>query len=173
MNKKFVIIVLSILTAGLIFYAYLGGFNTPEVKITTSKTQYIAGKYYAGPVEGEQLGLLFREAAETLEKKAIAGVLANIYYNSPEKQSDSIKAFIGIMIDNAELTLPAGYQLQQLEGGRRVVQASVKAHYLLSPKKLYPALFDYLKANQIKTKQTYLEYFPDQNSALVQTEITQ
>jgi hypothetical protein len=171
-NKKFVIILVSVLVAGLGLYAYLGGFNTPEIKVTTSKTQYIAGKYFAGPVEDEQLGMLFREAAETLEKRELEGVLANIYYNSPEKQTDSIKAFIGIMTVNDSVVLPAGYRLQRLEGGRKVVQASVNAHYLLSPKKLYPALFDYLKKENIKTKQTYLEFFPDHHKAFVQTEIT-
>ena len=49
----------------------------------------------------------------------------NIYYNSPEKQTDSIKAFIGIMITDEAVPLPAGYQLQRLPGGRKVVQASV------------------------------------------------
>ncbi|MDB5262985.1 MAG: hypothetical protein JWQ14_2266, partial [Adhaeribacter sp.] len=96
MNKRFVLILLTVTVVGFGLYAYLGGFNTPEIKITTSKTQYIAGKYYAGTIEDDQLGTLFRQAAETLDQKKLTGALANIYYNSPENQTDSIKAFIGI-----------------------------------------------------------------------------
>ncbi|GEO03403.1 hypothetical protein AAE02nite_10670 [Adhaeribacter aerolatus] len=170
MNKKFLLIALIVLGFGFSVYAYLGGFSTPEIKVTNVKTRYLAGNYYAGPVEGEQLGQLFRQAAEVLEKKEVPGVLANIYYNNPEKQSDSLKAFIGIMIEDSTAQLPAGYKLQKVAGGK-VVQASVNAHYMLSPKKLYPALFDYLKMEKLKTKQTYLEIFPTDRTAIVQAEI--
>lgn len=157
--------------AGFSVYAYLGGFNSPEIKITTSKTQYIAGTYYAGPIEGEELGQIFRKAAETLEKKELSGTLANIYYNNPEKQTDSLKAFIGILIQDTTTQLPTGYQLHKLAGGKKVVQATINAHYMLSPKKLYPALFEYLKKEGLKTRQTYLEIFPNKRTALIQTEI--
>jgi hypothetical protein len=172
-NKKFLLIFLIVLGFGLSVYAYLGGFNSPEIRVTTTKTQYIAGMYYAGPAEGEQLGQLFRQAAEALEKKELSGELANIYYNSPEKQTDSLEAFIGIIIQDTTAPLPTGYRLQKLAAGRKVVEASVNAHYMLSPKKLYPALFDYLKKEKIKTKQTYLEIFPTERTAIVQTEILQ
>ncbi|KAA5544144.1 hypothetical protein [Adhaeribacter rhizoryzae] len=171
MNKFFLGLILLVLVVGFSVYAYLGGFNNPEIKVTTSKTQYIAGTYYAGPIEGEELGLVFRKAAEVLEKKELAGQLANIYYNSPEKQTDSLKAFIGILIQDTTAQLPAGYQLQKLPGGKKVVQATINAHYMLSPKKLYPALFEYLKKESLKNRQTYLEIFPNERSAFIQTEI--
>jgi len=171
-NKKFLVIIVVLVAAGLGLYVYLGGFNTATVQIVTSETHYIAGRYFAGPLEDKKLGELFRQAAENLETKKLNGVLANIYYNNPEKQSDSIKAFIGIKItDSASANLPAGYELRQVVGGKKVVQASVNAHYMLSPKKLYPALFDYLKKNKLTTQSAYLEIFPNHHSALVQTEV--
>ena len=171
MNKKLLVIIVIVVAAGFSVYAYLGGFNSPEIRVTTAKPQYIAGYYYAGPVEGEQLGQLFRQAAEVLEKKELSGELANIYYNSPDNQSDSLKAFIGILIQDTTVQLPTGYSLRKLPGGRKVVEASVNAHYMLSPKKIYPALFNYLEKEKIKTRQVYLEIFPNERIAIVQTDI--
>jgi hypothetical protein len=170
-SKKLFSLVLLVLVAGLGLYAYLGGFNTPLIKRTRSQTYFIAGRYYAGPVEAKELGELFRQAARNRENKKLTGALANIYYNNPEKQTDSIKAFIGVQVKDDQVDLPDGYQLRQVPGGRAVVQATVKAHYLLSPKKLYPALFNYLKNNQLKTRQEYLEIFPASDQAMIQTEV--
>lgn len=162
---------LVLITAGIGLYAYLGGFNAATVVVTTSDTHYIAGRYFVGPLADKELGQLFRQAAENLEAKKVDGVLANIYYNNPEQETDSVKAFIGIKLSDTTATIPNGLELRKVTGGKKVAQASVNAHYMLSPKKLYPALFDYLKKNKLQTQSTYLEIFPDHYHALVQTEL--
>lgn len=169
-NKKFFFIILFGVVTGFSVYAYLGGFNTPKVIITTSVTQYVAGTHYAGPANNEELGQLFRQAAENLEKKKLSGVLANIYYNNPGSQTDSLEAFIGILVKDTT-QVPAGYQIKKVPGGRQVVQATIQAHYSISPNKLYPALFEFIKNQQINTQKTYLEIFYNPRTALVQTEI--
>ena len=171
MNKKFLLLILILIAGTTGLYAYLGGFNTPTVQVSTSKTYYVAGRSYVGLVDEKALGELFREAAKILEKKTLQGSLANIYYNNPEQQQDSIKAFVGISITDTTAALPAGYELRTVVGGKKVVQATVRAHYFLSPDKLYPALFDYIKQNRLQTTQRYLEVFPNQRQALVQAEI--
>lgn len=162
---------LALISASFGLYAYLGGFNEPTVRVTTSDTHFIAGQYFTGPLADKQLGELFRSAAENLDAKKLQGTLANIYYNNPEQEKDSIKAFIGVKITDTTATLPAGYELRKVAGGKKVVQATINAHYMLSPKKLYPALFDYLKKNKLQTQTTYLEIFPSHQRALIQTEL--
>jgi hypothetical protein len=170
-NKKFLLIILVLVGAGLGLYAYLGGFNPVTVQVVTTDTHYLAGRYFAGPLNDEKLGELFRQASGNLDAKKVDGVLANIYYNNPEQENDSIKAFIGIKVLDTIAAIPNGYELKRIAGGKKVVQASVQAHYMLSPKKLYPALFDYLKANKLQTTSTYLEIFLDSRHALVQAEL--
>lgn len=171
MNRKFVIIVLVLATLVLVFYAYLGGFDQPEITVAKTKLQYVAGKYYEGPVNGKEFGLRFQEASQMVDNKKLAGTLTNIYYNNPEAQDDTIKAFIGVTVADTTQTIPAGYELQKLSGNRKVIEVTSNAHFLLAPNKMYPALFDYLKANNLKTKNHYLEQFPDKGPALLQAEL--
>jgi hypothetical protein len=168
MNKKFLLVVLGLMAVVFGYYGYLGGFDTPEIIITTSKAQYVAGQYYEGPADGEAFGEFFKKAGQLQESKTLPGPLANIYYNNPEEKGDTIKAFIGILVPDAKVALPAGYELRVWQGGRKVVRASTRAHYLLAPNKLYPALFDYLKAKHLKTSSQYLEQFPEKNHAIVE-----
>jgi len=163
---------MAVLTAlAMGFYGYLGGFDSPEINIATSEPVNIVGKYYAGLVEDQQFSQLFQKIGKDLEAKKLSGTLANIYYNNPEDQNDSIKAFIGIAVKTSPTRLPDGYELRQLPGGKRVIRVTSRAHYLLAPNKLYPALFDYLKAEKLKVKEQYLEMFPPKEAALVEAEI--
>jgi len=163
---------MAVLTAlALGFYGYLGGFDSPDISINTSEPVTMVGKYYAGRVEDKQFDQLFQEIGKDLEAKKLTGTLANIYYNNPEDQNDSIKAFIGVAVKTSPTPLPDGYELRQLPGGKRVVRVTSRAHYLLAPNKLYPALFDYLKDEKLKVKEQYLEMFPQKEAAAVEAEL--
>lgn len=150
------------------YYGYLGGFNKPEISITTSRPRYVAGQYYEGPADSPAFGEYFKKAGQLQASKALTGSLANIYYNNPETQEDTIKAFIGILVPDTSAALPAGYEWRVWKGGNKVVRVSTRAHYLLAPNKLYPALFDYLKEHQLKTRPQYLELFPEKDLAIVE-----
>lgn len=168
MSKKFLVVFLGLVAIAFGYYGYLGGFNSPDITRTTSRAGYVAGQYYEGPADNPAFGDFFKKAGQLQESKTLVGSLANIYYNNPEEKSDTIKAFIGILVADSSVALPAGYELRRWEGNKKVVQAAIRANYLLAPDKLYPALFDYLKANQLKTTLPYLEQFPAKDSALVE-----
>jgi hypothetical protein len=167
-SKKFLIVVFGLMAVAFGYYGYLGGFNSPHLSITTSMPQYVAGQYYEGPADSREFGDFFKKAGQLQESKTLVGSLANIYYNNPEEKGDTIKAFIGILVPDSSVALPAGYEWRMWEGGRKVVQASIRANYLLAPDKLYPALFDYLKANNLKTSPQCLEQFLTKDSAKVE-----
>jgi len=171
-NKKFLLIILLILTIGFGFYGYLGGFNQVQVISTTSKPVFVAGKFFAGNMQDKALGSYFQEAAKLLEDKKVAGYLGNIYYNNPEEAHDSIQAFIGIVVPDSSVQLPAGYELRRWPGSRPVVQASINAHFFIAPNKLYSSLFDYAKKNKLDLKKQYLEEFPDKRYGRVQAQLT-
>ncbi|WP_026462260.1 GyrI-like domain-containing protein [Adhaeribacter aquaticus] len=162
-------LVLTVVAIGC--YAYLGGLNKPAIQIKTSQKRMVAGKEYAGPANSNELGRLFQETVRLVEAKKLPNTMANIYYNNPEKREDSIKAFVGVLVSDTTQTLPAGYSLRYLPETKKIVQASVKAHFILAPNKLYPALFEYIQENKLKTKDEFLEFFGPDNQATLQVEI--
>lgn len=158
----------------LVFYTYIGGFTTPEVVVITSETKYVAGQPYEGSVEDEALGKAFQRAAQVLEKKELEGMLGNIYYNDPDKSGDSLRAFVGVIVpDTNNITLPAGYELRAVPGGRKVVHAEVNANVVVAPDKLYEAVFDYAKQEDLKLEDFFVEWFPADDRGVVEVPVKQ
>jgi hypothetical protein len=170
-NKKIIVLLALLAAVAFGFYVYLGGLGSAQVTRTTSKPLRVAGRYYAGPAEGEALGKLFQQAAKARESKQLPGTLTNIYYNNPEERGDTIRAFIGVAIAQAGQTLPPGYEERTFPGGKAILEVTSSAHYLLAPNKIYPALFAYLQENKVRVKEQYLEQFPEGGPARVQVEI--
>ncbi|WP_242926353.1 GyrI-like domain-containing protein [Pontibacter vulgaris] len=171
--KKFLYVVVGIAILGMVFYTYMGGFATPEVKVTTSETKYIAGQPFSGSVKDEALGKAFQRAAEVVDKKELQGVLGSIYYNDPDKTSDSLKAFIGVIVPDKNVVLPAGFELRTIPGGKKVVHAEVEASIAMAPKRLYAAVFDYAKEEKLKLETFYVEWFPEEKRGVVEVPIKQ
>lgn len=171
--KKFFYILVGFGVVLLVLYTYLGGFTAPDVKLATSDTMYVAGQAYEGSVEDEQMGKLFMRAAEVLDKKELTGMLGNIYYNDPDKSGDSIRAFIGVIVPNADVKLPAGYELRTVPGGRKVIHAAAEGNMALLPRKLYKAVYDYAEEENLKLEDFYVEWFPAQDKGVVEVPVKQ
>jgi hypothetical protein len=168
MSKKFLVTILVVVAIGVGIYAYVGGFNSPEITVTTSKTLYVAGKPFNGSVKDKQLGEAFRRAAEVVKKKELAGVPGSIYYNNPDESGDSLKAFIGVLVPDSAVTLPSDYELRVVPGGKKIVHGNIHAHFMIAPKKLYEAIFDYAKEQNLQLENFYVEWFPSDNEAIVE-----
>lgn len=164
-NKKFLFTGLIIIGLALGFYGWLGGFNTPEITQITTTEMLVAGKEFRGSVKSEELGKLFLEAGKLVKEKKIAGDLGNIMYNNPEKQNDSIRAFIGVIVPSKEVKLPAGYQIRNVPAGQKALRSQINAHYMLAPGKIYEAVFEYAKQNKLQIQDFYVERFPDSHHA--------
>ncbi|MFD1186620.1 GyrI-like domain-containing protein [Pontibacter rugosus] len=157
----------------LVFYTYIGGFTTPAVTVATSKPMYVAGQPFEGSVEDEAMGKAFQRAAQLLEQNELQGTLANIYYNDPDKSGDSIRAFIGVIIPDSTAKLPEGYTLRAVPGGRKVVHAEVNASVAMAPGKLYAAVFDYAKEQNLKLEEFYVEWFPADDQGVLEVPVKQ
>lgn len=171
--KKFFYIMAAGAVLLLVFYTYIGGFTAPDVTATTSKTMYIAGQPFQGSIEAEALGEAFKKVGEIVADSVLRGVPGNIYYNNPEGSGDSLTAFIGVVVPDKNVTLPDGYELRTVEGGRKVLRAEVNASYMVAPSKLYGALFDHAEQNNIKLEEFYVEWFPEENKGVVEVPIKQ
>jgi DNA gyrase inhibitor GyrI len=169
--KKFLYLMLAVAVVLMVLYTYIGGFSAPKVDIATSETMYVAGQLFEGSVEDEAMGKAFQRAAEVLDKKELDGMLGNIYYNDPDKSGDSIRAFIGIILMDSVSTLPNGFTLRKIEGGKKVVHAEVEANVVLSPKKLYTAVFDYAKEQKLELEDFYIEWFPKDDLGVLEVPV--
>jgi len=159
--------------AGLGTYAYLGGFKSPTIAVTKSEPLILAGQSFTGTVKDEAFGEAFRKAAQLRDSKEIDGVLANVYYNNPESKKDTIRAFVGLAIQDSTIKLPQGYELLRVPGGRKVVRAEIEAHYMVGPGKLYTSLFDYAEENKLKLEDFYVEWFPTDRKGIVEVPVKQ
>ncbi|MBK0403439.1 GyrI-like domain-containing protein [Adhaeribacter sp. BT258] len=164
-TKKLLLGFLVIILLGGAGYAWLGGFNNAEVKQITTSEIYVVGKEYKGSVKSDKFGVLFLEAGKLVEEKKLAGNPGSIYYNDPEKFKDSINAFIGVVVTDPKMALPAGYELRTLPAGKKAVQGNINAHYLLAPNKLFPAIFNYAKNKNITLQDFFVERYPDERHA--------
>lgn len=163
----------AIMLVGIGIYAYLGGLNSPTVTITTSEPLVLAGQPFEGTVKDDAFGNAFRRAAQLRDSKELDGMLGNVYYNNPESKSDTVKAFIGIVLNDTTAALPEDYELLRIPGGRKVVRSEVDAHYMVGPGKLYSALFDYAKEQNIALESFYVEWFPTDRKGIVEAPVKQ
>lgn len=174
MNRKITLLVLAVLgIIALTFYTYSGGFSSPDFTVVTSQPIYVAGRAFNGSIKDEQMDNAFRRAAEVLDKKELEGVLGSIYYNNPDTSGDSIQAFIGIVVSDSAVRLPADYALRVVPGGRSVVHGEVEAHYTMAPKRLYGGIFEYAKENNLQLEDFYVEWFPEDHKGMLQVPIKQ
>lgn len=168
--KKLFYIVAGLAVLMLVLYTYLGGFTAPEVSEKVSEEMYVAGIPFEGSLDDERFSNAFMRAAEVLDKGELEGMLGNIYYNDPER-GDSIKAFIGVVVPDTTVALPAGYELRTVPSQKRVVHAEANANVALLPKKLYSAIFDYAKEKKLKLETFYVEWFPEEGKGIVEVPV--
>ena len=156
-------LVLLFTAIGLGLYTYLGGLRTPTVALETTATPVlVAGQSYAGKVQGQRFGELFREAKIMQENGRLgsARALANLYYNDPEVSHDSIRAFVGVAVADTARPLPTGWRYRTVPAGERFVAARITGvSYLLAPNKLYPAAIEAVKQQKLTSRPFYLEQF--------------
>jgi len=155
----------------LVLYTYIGGFTAPEVAVITSQPIHMAGQPFEGSMKDEALVKAFKRAAEVLERKELKGMPGNIYYNNPEQSSDSLRAFVGVILPDTTAALPGGYEWRTVPGGRKVVHVEVNANVAIAPRKLYSALFDYADQQNLKLEEFYVEWFPASDRGVVEVPV--
>ncbi|RNI26889.1 GyrI-like domain-containing protein [Rufibacter latericius] len=168
MRKKLLIFLAIVAILVLVGYTYLGGFAEVKVSQTVSTPVFIAGKYYAGSIESEALGQIYQQAGKAVDQKQLTGDFAGIYYNNPSKDSKTIKAFIGVAIQDTTAALPAGFTVRVVPAGRPVLRGELEANIMLAPKRIYGELFDYAEEQNLALQEFYVERFPQGKPAVIE-----
>ena len=158
------LVLLLVAASAAVWYAYLGGFNQAVVtEETTSRPLFLAGQPFRGPADSNDFGPLFRQVQQLRESGRLGGELANIYYNDPEAATDSVRAFVGLLVpDTTSQKLPAGYRYRLFPAGQRVVRATLDASFLVAPGRLYASIREYINEHHLTARQIYLERFPEE-----------
>ena len=169
MTRWLFLALLLVALSAAVWYAYLGGFRAPVVRLTTTAQPiYLAGQPFQGAASSPEFGPLFRRAQQLRDQGRLRGALGNIYYSNPETSGDSVRAFIGVVVaDTMARPLPAGYRYRVFAAGQRVVEARLTASYLVAPGKLYDGIRDFIAREKLTSRQVYLEQFPNEGPAEV------
>jgi predicted transcriptional regulator YdeE len=171
MNKKFLIFLAIIAGVALVLYTYMGGFAEVKVTQAVSSPVVIAGKYYEGSTESEQLGQIYQQVGKAVEQKQLTGDFAGIYFNNPSKESKTVKAFIGVAVQDSTAALPAGFTVRTVPAGRPVLRGELDANITIAPKRIYGALFNYAKENKLALQEFYVERFPEGKPAVIEVSL--
>lgn len=137
-----------ILVGMLGFVGYLGYFNDPEMKVTTSPSYSMIGKYYFGGLEEKSLGKLFQDADSLILKEGIQGKTAIILDKNPMKAKDTLKAFVGVLLNDSTSELPSGYKFRNVPS-RKVLHTEITGSFLTLPINVYEKVTKYAKENAL------------------------
>lgn len=163
--KKPFIIVLSIAGALLatlvVWYVRMGGFNTPQVQFTNEGPFFLGGVLFEGRVKDPIMGALFDSTAALVERKEINGTLAAYFYNDPNKADGIVKAFIGVAMADTLQPLPDRWQWIVVPP-RDAVKATLEAHFMIAPVRMYPAMETMAKEMGRTLKEESLELYPSE-----------
>ncbi|MBC3539595.1 GyrI-like domain-containing protein [Rufibacter sediminis] len=171
MRNKFLIFLAIVVGVGLVIYTFLGGFAEVRVSQTVSTPLFIAGQYYEGNTNSDALGQIYQQTGKAVEQKQLTGDFAGIYYNNPGKDSKTIKAFIGVAVQDTTGALPAGFTIRVVPAGRKVLRGEVDANIIIAPKRIYGELFDYAKEQNLTLREFYVERFPEGKPAVIEVEL--
>ncbi len=170
MNKKLLIWIGVIFLAAILgSYGYqkLGGFNDPIFKVKEAPTFYLLGKPYHGILADQAFGQLFNDAEKLKSERFKNGLVAGYFYNETEKGTDTIKAFVGLLFEDSIAPIK-GYSMLRINE-RKVVEATVNAHFLVAPANIYQKIKAFGEEQNLTVKASpALEIYPKERQFVIQ-----
>lgn len=168
--KKIWIIIISLAAAlmlTLLFWYYrMGGFNEPVISETVEGPIYLAGTYFEGHVKDPAMSTLFDSTYAKVERKELSGTLASHFMNDPNASKGMIKAFVGVAFADTLQSLPKGYRWHVVPR-KKSLKASLNAHFMLAPVKIYPAMQELAASKKKKLSDESLELYPSDRQVVV------
>ena len=174
MTKRYIALVFAvvIIASALYLYSKLGGFSKVTMSVISSPEYIIAGKPYKGTMKSPLFGRLFQDADTFIVKNNLKNKawVCGVFYNNPEKDKDTILAFIGVVVKDTSGTITPGYTYRRIVP-RKVIRANIKAHYLFAPS-IYPDINKYAEENKIQLKQVpSIEIYPSEDEVVVEVPV--
>jgi effector-binding domain-containing protein len=155
----------------LFFYLRIGAFSKSEIAVVASEEYLVAGKSFKGRIREKEFGKFFQDADTLIARNKLAGKawVCGVFFNNPQKEKDTIDAFIGVVLKDSLAVLPAGYSYKKI-APRKVVRASIKAHYLLVPN-IYPEIEEYAEKNKLTLTFPSIEIYPKEDEVVIEVPV--
>lgn len=149
----------AVLIAGIVIYAYLGGFNSPEISIIEVEPFKVYGYPFKGKLNEPLFGESFRKSDSLVDNKHVTGKVTGVFYNQPEQQDDTVSTFVGVLCDYTNVQ---GLEQRSFNPGK-VVQATIKAKYMVMPINIYPKITEFAEKNDVKLSEKSFEIYESED----------
>lgn len=159
MRKIGIVIGCFLLIASVIIYSYLGGFNKPVITVEEVTPFSVYGYAYEGQLGSRQFGKLFRNADSLVDNQLIEGKVTGVFYNQPDNQNDTVRTFVGVLSPDS---LFVEVEKREYNPGK-VVQAVIKANYLVLPVNIYPKIIKFARENNIELSEQSFEIYEQED----------
>lgn len=132
MIKKITLIALPVLALIVLAYYLLGGFNQIEIQKVKVDDYHLVGHYYEGPFKEKELKSYFFQMQDFVENETLQGTVGVINYDANQSAEDSIRQFIGVILDKNSQQIPSGLR-QDTIPAREALRAIIRAHPIVMP----------------------------------------
>ena len=132
-KKIFRIALFTLLLLGGLYYAKLGGFESPILEVTTQPTLYFAGQSYHGLPTDAEAETLMDKHFQLVRQGKLGGVFSICYMGMPDSEGDSLTIWAGATQESPYSSLPSGLESWELPSGRSVGRATINAFSVVAP----------------------------------------
>jgi hypothetical protein len=160
---RWLLILTVLLGLSVLVYAFMGGFEKPQIQQVQLPSYLLAGKNYEGEATDKALGKAFEEVENWYQQAGKPGELAAVYYKTlgKDKERNATKAFIGVIVKDSSLKLPAGFSYRRLPGGLGLRAILAPKHIRIAPDQVQKALNDYALSQKRSLQDFVIEHYPE------------
>ncbi|UJP65273.1 hypothetical protein [Mongoliitalea daihaiensis] len=155
MKKKLLIFaVLFLVSAGLVGFYQLGGFNPVEIEVRTLDFT-LSGTYYRGTPQDKRLTLAFKEIQKIQEANPEA-LLHTIYLVEPAGKLDTMEVYVGV---NQDLPAFLGSWDQLNFTNKKFVVASIQGNRFVmpGPEKVKKKIRAFAQENNLELEDIFID----------------
>ncbi len=173
MTRKIGILIIVSLIVSSLGYVILGGLSKPALSQAQIPAYTIAGKAFRGNATSDTLMQLFTATQELHKSGKLPGILAAVYYNSPDEANGRVNVWVGVLVRDSTAALPKGYLFRSFPS-TFVVRAEIKAHYMVAPTpdKVKSQLQDFATAERWKPGSYVLEQYLNEKEIIMEIPVT-
>ncbi|MEK6476628.1 hypothetical protein WJR50_03800 [Catalinimonas sp. 4WD22] len=132
MIKKITLIALPVLALIVLAYYLLGGFNQIEIQKVKVEGYHLAGHFYEGPFKEDELKSYFFQMQDYVKNNELQGTVGVVNYDTKQAAEDSIRQFIGVILDENNQQIPSGLNQEKVPA-QEALRAVIRAHPIVMP----------------------------------------
>jgi hypothetical protein len=174
MNRRILILIGVVIFGSIILglYTFLGGFNDISISTqTVSSPRVLVGLPYDGPVRSAHLDSIYQSVRQLYEQGKLKGELGALYkdISKEKRRKGEIEGLIGVWVKDSLQALPPGFT-RRVVYSSQVVQASIQAHFLVSPSpdEVQEDMRKYAQSQGLQPESYVMEKYLSDNSIILE-----